>query len=119
MTLLERVIQRVWEQTQDAPDRESYQLGGITLAFLSLVKKGEPATLDYASIISTGVNFEKFRRLTAERKAWIRRQIIPDYDPEEAARMKMASAQRQPFDLKPDMVNFNLPSLDADGRERP
>lgn len=81
---LERVIYRVYQRTQRALSQEEFQLGTITLRFLALIRKGETATLDAASIEAFGCVFGVWRERNLERHsrlAWELAACVPDYDP--------------------------------------
>ena len=46
--LLSRVIARVYERGQSAGSRLEYELATITIRFLAQLRRGDPASLDYA-----------------------------------------------------------------------
>lgn len=101
VSLLNRVVVRVWESAQDAPSQLDFDLHSITLRFLSQFaqwqrsaryrprtvgyqKVTEAPTLDSAAIEVFGCLFSEFgyrsdkRDHAREAELW---NCIPDYDP--------------------------------------
>lgn len=99
--LLDRVVLRVWESVQKAGSQEEYELGTITLRLLSLIRRGETATLDIACCEAFGCFFRVWQDRTMERSsrmAWELSHLIPDYDPsvESASQMGRQATGRRP-----------------------
>lgn len=57
-TLLARVIDRVWENTQAVRTRSEYVAGGITLRLLAQLRAGTAASLDTAAYEVVGCGFK-------------------------------------------------------------
>jgi hypothetical protein len=96
--LLDRVIARVYEAGQRARSQEEHQLTTITLRLLSLLRRGELASLDLACFAVFGFSFAKFREKSLARQAlmsWELSRCVPDFDPQEAARAHVVQASEE------------------------
>ena len=101
---IQRVIQRVWErsQSEDTRSQEEYELATITLRLLSLIRRGETATLDHAANEAFGCSFQVWKARNLGRQAamaWELAAIIPDYDPsvESESRSRRPAESRRPL----------------------
>ena len=96
---LERIILRVWEAGQEGRGREEHELTTITLRLLDLLDRAGSTSLDAAAYLAVGCSFEKWRKYTAERKERFNEEFtrtIPDYDPQEEARLRRSTPGRGP-----------------------
>ncbi len=108
VSLLNRVLQRVWEVNQSASVRsqEEYELGsivlrllaqtldtlrGVTSPYLPLGVTSGKERLDGATYKAFGCGFDKWRERTMLRisaREWELARCIPDYDPQQALASK-------------------------------
>lgn len=103
VSLLNRVVVRVWESAQDAPSQLDFELHTITLRYLGQIEQWirsgvtrhellgdlrvmdcDKPSLDSATIAAFGCSFTEFGRRSLivtearERELW---DCIPDFDP--------------------------------------
>jgi hypothetical protein len=93
-TFLNDVVDYLWERAQQARTRVEHEDAGVALRVIVELKKGTREPFLWACYMVIGLHPDKVFVKRQERQAQIEMELarcVPDYDPEEAARMKKVS----------------------------